>query len=48
MTTYIKAKLKKSDDQTKIYKYSLAANITECNFSSKIHDDKANVKMYVK
>ena len=29
MTTLIKAKLKKSDDQTHIYKYSLVANITD-------------------
>ncbi len=29
MTTFIKAKFKISDDQTNIYKYRLAANITE-------------------
>ena len=29
MTTFIKTKFKISDDQTKIYKYRLAANITE-------------------
>ena len=29
MTTFIKGKLKKSDDQTNIDKYGLAANITE-------------------
>ena len=29
MTTFIKAKIKKSDNQTKIDKYVLAANITE-------------------
>ncbi len=29
MTTFIKAKLKKSDDQTNIDKYRVAANITE-------------------
>ena len=49
MSTFIKAKLKKSDDQTKIEKYRLAANITEyyivsksniINQHSKIHDNK--------
>ena len=29
MITFIKAKLKKSDDQTNINKYRVAANITE-------------------
>ena len=29
MTTYIKTKFKISDDQTNIYKYRLAGNITE-------------------
>ena len=29
MTSFIKAKLKKLDDQTNIDKYSVAANITE-------------------
>ena len=29
MTTFIKAKLKKSDDQTNIDKYRVTANITE-------------------
>ena len=29
MTTFMKTKLKKSDDQTSIDKYRLAANITE-------------------
>ena len=29
MTTFIKTKFKKSDDQTNIDKYRLAANITE-------------------
>ena len=29
ITTYIKAKIKKSDDQTDIEKYRVAANITE-------------------
>ena len=29
MTTFIKAKLKKSDDQTNIDRYGVAANITE-------------------
>ena len=48
MTTFIKAKLKKSDDQTNIDKYRLAANITEYHIISKIiniliiiYDDKA-------
>ena len=31
MTTFIKAKLKKSYDQTNIVKYKMAANITEYN-----------------
>ena len=31
ITTIIKAMLKKSDDQTNIHKYSVAANITEYN-----------------
>ncbi len=33
MTTFIKAKLKKSDNQTNLDKYRVAANITE-NWSS--------------
>ncbi len=35
MTTFIKAKLKKSDDQTNIDKYRVAANITEYHMISK-------------
>ena len=31
MATFIKTKLKKSDDQTNIDKYRVAANITEYN-----------------
>ncbi len=49
MTTFIKAKLNKSDDQTNIDKYSVATNIIEyhsyynkifhfCKHYSKIHD----------
>ena len=34
MTTFIKAKLKKSDDQTNIDKYRVAANITEYHIIS--------------
>ena len=36
MTTFIKAKLKKSDDQTNIEKYRVAANITEYHIISKL------------
>ena len=36
MTTFIKAKLKKSDDQTNIDKYRVAANITEYQIISKL------------
>ena len=51
MATFIKAQLKKSDDQTKIDKYRVAANITEYNIkinlpknhNFKIHIDKANI-----
>ena len=35
MTTFIKAKLKKSDDQTNIDKYRVVANITEYHIISK-------------
>ena len=34
MTTFIKAKLKKSDDQTDIDKYRIAANIAEYHIIS--------------
>ncbi len=36
MTTFMKAKLKNSDNQTKIDKYRLAANITEYHNISKL------------
>ena len=36
MTTFIKAKLKKSDDQTNIDKYKGAANATEYHIISKL------------
>ena len=36
MTTFIKTKCKKSDDQTNIDKYRLAANITEYYIISKL------------
>ena len=36
MTTFIKAKIKKSDDQTDIDKYRVAANITEYHIISKL------------
>ncbi len=47
MTTFIKAKLKKSDDQTNIDNYRVAAKISEYHIkinlpqyqNSKIHDD---------
>ncbi len=51
MTTFIKANLKKSDNQSNINKCKVAANITECHIVSKLiflrlnhkfmHDDKA-------
>ena len=36
MTTFIKAQLKHSDDQTNIDKYRVAANITEYHIISKL------------
>ena len=36
MTTFMKAKFKKSDDQTNIDKYRVAANITEYHIISKL------------
>ena len=36
MITFIKAKLRKSDDQTNIDKYRVAANITEYHLISKL------------
>ena len=36
MTIFIKAKLKKSDEQTNIWKYRVAANITEYHIMSKL------------
>ena len=36
MTTFIKAKLEKSDDQANIEKYRVAANITEYHNISKL------------
>ena len=36
MTTFIKTKLKISDDQTNIEKYRLSANITEYHILSKL------------
>ncbi len=36
MTTLLKSKLKKADDQTKIDKYREAANITEYHIVSKL------------
>ena len=48
MTTFIKTKFKKSDDQMKIDEYRVAANIIEYHFISKlifpriiIYEDKA-------
>ena len=40
MATFIKAKLKKSDDQTNIDKHRVYANLPK-NHHSKIHDVKA-------
>ncbi len=37
MTTFIKVKLKKSDNKTNIDKYRVAANITENNIPTKIN-----------
>ena len=37
MTTFIKTKLNKLDDQTNIDKYRLAANITEYHIISKLN-----------
>ena len=49
MTTFIKAKLKKADDQTNIEKYKVAANITEyhnkINLNFKIHNQVGNYRM---
>ncbi len=36
MKTFIKTKFKKSDDQTNIYKYRVAANIKEYHIISKL------------
>ena len=36
MTTFIKAKLKKSDDQMNFYIYRVAANITDYHIISKL------------
>ena len=36
MTTFIKLKLKKSDDQTNIDKYRVSSNITEYHIITKI------------
>ena len=36
MTTFIKTKFKKSDDQTNIDKYKVATNITEYHIRSKL------------
>ena len=36
MAAFIKAKLKKSDDKTNIYKYRVAANFTEYYVISKL------------
>ena len=36
MTTFIKTKFKKSDDQTNIDIYRVAANITECHINLKL------------
>ncbi len=36
MTTFIKGKLKKSDNKTNIDKYRVAANITEYHITSKL------------
>ncbi len=43
MSTFIKAKPTKSDDQTNIDNYRLAAKITEYHIKSKLF----NVKMHV-
>ncbi len=52
MTTFIKKKIKRPDDQTNIVKYKVAANIRDFTFikinlsqnhQSKIHDEQANI-----
>ena len=53
MTTFIKVKLKKSDDQTNIDKYRVASNIIEYHIISKliflrlIHYSKIHKKKFM-
>ncbi len=44
MTTFIKATLKNSDDQTNIDKYREAANITEYHIISKLMTKSSYIK----
>ena len=46
MTTFIKTKIKISDDQTNIDKYRLAANINEYHILSKYQRQFSNVTIF--
>ena len=48
MTTFIKAKLKKANDQTNIDKYRVAANITEYHIISKLIFLRIIIKKFMK
>ena len=48
MTIFINAKFKKSDDQTNIDKYRVAANITEYNIVSKLIFLIINITKFIK
>ena len=48
MIIFIKAKLKKSDDQTKIDKYRVAANITEYHIISKVIFLRITIQKFMK
>ena len=47
MTTFIKVKLKKSDDQTNIDKYRVAANIKEYYIISKLIFLSINIPKFI-
>ena len=47
MTTYIKTKYKKADDQTIIEKYRLAANLTEYHIISKLIFLRINISKFM-
>ena len=48
MTTFIKAKLKKSDDQMNIDKYGVAANITEYYIITKLIFQRIIIPKFMK